>query len=528
MKKILIPVILLLVLAGLVSATLELNPISDKIVDENETLTFDVVAGTYDGNGTLTFSRTPAKGTLTKTDDLTAEFEWKPSFLEAGVYNMIFSVTDGTQTDSENVTITVNDVNRAPTITGATLTVDSDEDSDTLTITASDPDTDDTLSYSMVAENASQADCSIVNTNQLKAERVGDWTGTAHCTVRVNDGEATAQADFTIKVEQESKLKIKKLKLILNDGTDDEDSETLDDGDSFKADVGDTITFDATIENLFTDEEDVEIRDITVEIEIEKFDQDDDDVSEESDEFDLNPEDDDTVTLDFGEVDKELDGTYDVTVTVKGEDEDNNDHEIVWTIEMEVEKKNDDITINQIDYPETLTCNQRSFVLEVNLENTGSDDQDEVIMIIESDDFDYNQRFLDLSIDEGDDLTKTMTVNVPSNLDSGTYILDILVYLDDNDYSDENEIDQETIMVTIPSCDETETPEEEEEEEEEEEGGIEVSTGTTGTGTGSFLGQPTEEKNGFFQGPLGITALVLLNVLIVVLIVVLLVRAFRK
>jgi hypothetical protein len=213
---------------------------------------------------------------------------------------------------------------------------------------------------------------------------------------------------------------------------------------------------------------------------------------------------------------------------VKGEDEDNNDHEIVWTIEMEVEKKNDDITINQIDYPETLTCNQRSFVLEVNLENTGSDDQDEVIMIIESDDFDYNQRFLDLSIDEGDDLTKTMTVNVPSNLDSGTYILDILVYLDDNDYSDENEIDQETIMVTIPSCDETETPEEEEEEEEEEEGGIEVSTGTTGTGTGSFLGQPTEEKNGFFQGPLGITALVLLNVLIVVLIVVLLVRAFRK
>ncbi|MFH1506059.1 MAG: Ig-like domain-containing protein [archaeon] len=528
MKKLLIPIFLMLVLVGIVSAALDIGTIGDQTVDENETLAF-TINPTYTGNGTLTFDMDPSThGTLTKIDSLTADYEWTPGFSDAGVYVVTFLVTDGVETDSENVTITVSNVNRAPTITGKPLTIASDKDSVTHTIVASDPD-GNTLTYSLLEENASKADCSL-SSNQLTAKRVGDWTGTANCKVQVSDGTATAQADFAIKVERKSMLDIKKLKVFLNEGSDDESDETLSDGERFDAEVGDDISFEITIDNLFDDDNgDLDMENILVTINIENFDEDADDVEEESDEFDLRPGRDKTVTLNFGKVDKELDGVYDISIIVEGEDEDGGDHKVEWNVEMEVDRPSHKITLDNVDYPESLSCNQKSFEVKVRLENTGKNDEDEVVLLVESDDFDFFERVLNLNIDEDDTLTRTFQIDVPSNMDPGTYLVDVTAYLDADDYDSEDASDFEGFLIRMPECGSTSTPDDDDQPDDDQQtpdDGFQVITGgVTGTG-GSFLGEAEEEK-GFFEGPLGVALMILFIILVVVIIVVLLVKAFK-
>ena len=336
---------------------------------------------------------------------------------------------------------------------------------------------------------------------------------------------------------------------MINDGeSNDRDEDISGSGDSFDVEIGETVTFEIDLKSLLDDnidEEDIDINDILVEIEIEDFDGGDSDQTEESDEFDLKPGKKETVTIEFGEVDKDMDdGTYDVTVTVTGEDEDNQDHEVVWEFEMKVEKPTHKIIIDNIDYQENLNCAQSSFEIKVRLENVGQRDEDEVILILDSDSygFDFTKRFINLEIDEEDDLTKSMTVNVPSDLNPGTYYVEVIVYNDNNDYEDEETADVETLLITIPTCGSTsgsngdddngdDSGDDGSDDDNQDDGsGMDVVTGgavDTGATTGSFLGD-SEKENGFFEGPLGITALVLLNVLLVVLIVVLLMKAFRN
>ena len=43
-------------------------------------------------------------------------FTWKPGYSDSGTYGVEFTVSDGELNDSETITITVKDVNRAPEI----------------------------------------------------------------------------------------------------------------------------------------------------------------------------------------------------------------------------------------------------------------------------------------------------------------------------------------------------------------------------------------------------------------------------
>ncbi len=120
-----------------------------KTVNENAALAFTVVATDGDGD-VLTYSATgsPTGATFNAA---TGAFAWTPSYTQAGVYTVVFKANDGTvDSDPLTVTITVNDVNRTPTISlnpagpftvaeGQLLTFD---------VVASDPDTDNTLTLS--------------------------------------------------------------------------------------------------------------------------------------------------------------------------------------------------------------------------------------------------------------------------------------------------------------------------------------------------------------------------------------------
>ena len=89
-----------------------LAPINNKTVDEGKLLQFTISASDPDGDS-LTYSATNlAQGA--SFDSTTKTFSWTPNFTQAGLYSATFTVSDGALEDSETLTITVNNVNRAP------------------------------------------------------------------------------------------------------------------------------------------------------------------------------------------------------------------------------------------------------------------------------------------------------------------------------------------------------------------------------------------------------------------------------
>jgi hypothetical protein len=86
-----------------------LSPINNRTTDEGNTLTFTVAATDPDGDAlTYSASNLPQGASFNST---TRTFSWTPTSNQAGVYpNVSFQVSDGSLTDSENITITVNNL----------------------------------------------------------------------------------------------------------------------------------------------------------------------------------------------------------------------------------------------------------------------------------------------------------------------------------------------------------------------------------------------------------------------------------
>ncbi|MBW6519209.1 MAG: putative Ig domain-containing protein [ANME-2 cluster archaeon] len=92
-----------------------LGAIGARSVDEQNTLAFTLSASDADGDS-LAYSaiNLPDGASLRPTSGI---FSWTPAVGQGGNYVVTFEVTDGYISDSEAVTITVNDVNHVPVIT---------------------------------------------------------------------------------------------------------------------------------------------------------------------------------------------------------------------------------------------------------------------------------------------------------------------------------------------------------------------------------------------------------------------------
>lgn len=98
-----------------------LNSIGDKSIDENSTLQFNVSATDADGNNlTYSASNLPLGASFNQN---TKQFSWTPNFIQSGSYDVTFTVSDGIDTDSETITITVNDVQPTLDTTAPNLTI---------------------------------------------------------------------------------------------------------------------------------------------------------------------------------------------------------------------------------------------------------------------------------------------------------------------------------------------------------------------------------------------------------------------
>jgi alpha-tubulin suppressor-like RCC1 family protein len=136
----------------------ELAAIGNKTVDEGQLLTFAISATDPDGD-TLTYSASSLPDGAS-FDPGTRTFSWTPSYTQAGSYPGVrFTVIDNgtpSASDFEDITITVNNINRPPELAAiGNKTVDEGQLL-TFAISATDPDGDNlTYSASSLPDGAS-------------------------------------------------------------------------------------------------------------------------------------------------------------------------------------------------------------------------------------------------------------------------------------------------------------------------------------------------------------------------------------
>lgn len=131
----------------------KLAHIGDRFINENEFLTFDLIAtdpDPYPDYAMYVIDNAPPGGMLLDHGDRTATFTWMPTYEQAGIYpDITFTVMDGySNADSEAITITVNDINRPPELDPIGNKEINEDALLTFIVTATDLD-NDPLTYSI-------------------------------------------------------------------------------------------------------------------------------------------------------------------------------------------------------------------------------------------------------------------------------------------------------------------------------------------------------------------------------------------
>ncbi len=137
-----------------------LATIGNKAIAENSSLSFRVSATDGDGNSvSLTASPIPNGAIFADSANGAGSLVWTPSYSQAGSYNITFKANDGQAVDSEVVTITVTNVNRAPSLAAIGAKGTAENQPLVFNISGSDPDgTPLTLSASGLPSGASFTD----------------------------------------------------------------------------------------------------------------------------------------------------------------------------------------------------------------------------------------------------------------------------------------------------------------------------------------------------------------------------------
>ena len=154
-----------------------LATISSITVNEGDTVTLNPTATDPDGD-TLTFNYS---GWMTSSSYTTGH-------QDAGAHTVTVTVSDGKLTDSQDVTVTVNNVNQAPVLAAISPIVVNEGVTITLNPTATDSD-GDTLTFNYSGWMTSSA---YTTTDQD--------AGVHTVTVTVSDGELTDSQDVTVTV----------------------------------------------------------------------------------------------------------------------------------------------------------------------------------------------------------------------------------------------------------------------------------------------------------------------------------------
>jgi hypothetical protein len=177
-----------------------LTAIGGKTVNEGVLLNFTIIATDPDGDPlTYSASNLPIGASFNAS---TKTFSWTPTYSQAGSYsNVHFQVSDGSLTASEDITITVNNLNRLPVLTAIGGKAVNEAALLSFTISATDPD-GDTLTYS--ASNLPTGASFNASTQTFSWTPTYSQAGSyPSIHFQVSDGTLTASEDITITVVQQ-------------------------------------------------------------------------------------------------------------------------------------------------------------------------------------------------------------------------------------------------------------------------------------------------------------------------------------
>lgn len=230
------------------------------------------------------------------------------------------------------------------------------------------------------------------------------------------------------------------------------DIETLnDDGDELEdLDAGDTLSLEVFIDNLYDNDDNVDIdTDVTIECDS------DIDVDDESDNVEIGADDKDSVIFDLTlDEDDVTDSTYTCVITVTGTDDFGAIHGEEWTIKLDVSKENYEVKVKEMSLsPTAVTCTNREVTASVKIKNTGKKNDDEVKLELVSSKLSLLKSIIDIDLNDGDSTRKVFTFSVPDDLVSGTYEIIAKTYSKGLSLSD-----QHSVSLVVPDCGQDPTP----------------------------------------------------------------------
>jgi hypothetical protein len=164
-------------------------------VSANETSLITILANATDkNNDAITYTINDSKF----TNNGNGNFSWQTNYGNAGNYSFLISASDGNMTDTQEVFVYLNDLDRAPIFTEIPNITINESSNATITLEATDQD-NDTLTFYVASENISKVDCSI-NGSSLLLVPVIYWNGNTSCSIIVSDGKINVTKIANIEV----------------------------------------------------------------------------------------------------------------------------------------------------------------------------------------------------------------------------------------------------------------------------------------------------------------------------------------
>ncbi len=411
-----------------------LNPISNKTAFKNINLSFNITAADLD-NDILIFSSNHSSIAISKINNSLATVSWNPTNRDLGSNTINFTVSDGSLIDSKVIIISVGFTsNSAPNITSVPKTTATLNEKYSYDVDATDLD-NDILSFSLKTDASEMSIDSSTGLITFTPSSIGLFIVNVSATDFI---EITNQS-YNLTVTHGSRLKITDVDVKVDGKKSSVNNNTRI---SKEAEPGSSLEFKIEVKNDFTESEDLKIEDIEVKVTIEEIDE-DDDLEEESNKFDLNAQDDKTVTLRFELPINVDEDTFDALIEAEGEDENGTVHKQHFEIELEVEKEKHDLRFLSIDLsPITINCN-RIINIGYKIINVGQEDEENAIFEIKNNDLGLN--FLEnFSIESGTEdntLSNSIKLKINDEIESSTYPMIANVYSDDQKLRDTKIID---------------------------------------------------------------------------------------
>ncbi|MBW2980988.1 lamin tail domain-containing protein [Candidatus Woesearchaeota archaeon] len=319
--------------------------------------------------------------------------------------------------------------NYPPEIVSSPVTASKVNEYYSYDVDAIDPD-NDVLTYSLTTSQPGMT----INPSSGLINWLPSATGDYSVAVSVSDGVAGTIQNFTLHITEtgiapgQSMLAITDLDVKVGGESD----KNLNDGDKIDEDAkpGSELEFSIKVENMFTDN--TEIDDVRVTVEILDID-DGDDIEEDSKDFSLDDGEDEKVTLSLSVPLLVEENTYDVVITVEGEDDYGNDQEIEWRLLLDVDKEKHDLIIHSADIvPSTIRCN-RYATLDLEVVNIGNKDEEDVVLKIENNELGISIKESDIELEHGADeddcvYERSMHLTIPDDVSPRTYPVSVKVY----------------------------------------------------------------------------------------------------